>query len=485
MKASIRFKFSTFLACLLVLTIGILSLLVLQGVKTNQKNQYEDYLSRQSNVANIYIRQTYLQESIKEPSDFINIEGPGLANDIGNMIGMKTVIYNSQKREIGNSMPFSASYDASDLVQIALTGKTVYETDDDLLIYVFPVYGLKGPVGAVQFNYSLKQNINFYNGLKKLFLITGFLILISSFAAGYIYYNRFADQILKLKKITDEIKKGNFGGFSPFKRSDELGELSRGIYFMSGQIQENIGKMNMEQEKLKLAVKKLETLEMQQKDFIGNITHEFKTPLTAIKAYSDLLEMYPDDPELLKDARANISKETKRLYEMVEKTLYLSSLEKYDFETHMDKLETSEILKDICSRMNGRIQKFGLKLNTSFVKAEIYADKESFTEIFVNLLDNAIKYNVRGGKVWVNSRVEGNSVLIEVKDTGIGIPDNARDKIFEPFYTVNKDRSRQYGGVGLGLSLVKKLVEKQKGVIKLLDEPENGTVFLIEFPKCS
>lgn len=240
--------------------------------------------------------------------------------------------------------------------------------------------------------------------------------------------------------------------------------------------------MNEEKRKLEFAISKLQSLEQQQKQFIGNISHEFKTPLTSIKAYVDLLDMYRDDPQLMEDGVQNIRKETNRLHEMVDKILKLSALEKYDFEQRPEQVELKRLLEDICDRMKGKAAKFDLTLHTNIKEAVVWADRESLIHIFINLIDNAIKYNEPGGKVEVTSYTLENSIIVDVANTGIGIPPEAEEKLFQPFFTVNKDRSRLSGGTGLGLALAKDLTEKQKGVIKLHHSDSKWTIFKVSFP---
>lgn len=201
-----------------------------------------------------------------------------------------------------------------------------------------------------------------------------------------------------------------------------------------------------------------------------------------IKTYVDLMDMYPEDLNLKDEARENIDKETQRLSEMVEKVLELSSLEKYEFELHKETVDIYEVLYEICERMKGKVQKFGLNLHTKLEHHRIMADSDSMEQIFINLLDNAIKYNRPKGEIWLECGEKKGSLYIIVRDTGIGIPPEARGKIFEPFYTVDNNRSRQTSSTGLGLSLVKQLVEKQGGTIELLDIKTEGTTFEIIFP---
>jgi two-component system phosphate regulon sensor histidine kinase PhoR len=229
-------------------------------------------------------------------------------------------------------------------------------------------------------------------------------------------------------------------------------------------------------------VNQLKTLEQQQKTFIGNVSHEFKTPLSVILAYTDLVDMYQDDPALLEDANRKIKNEAKRLFEMVERVLYSASLEKYDFESNKESIEVKTILKAVCERVQGKAQRFQVHIQTNLQEATIWAERESFIYILINLLDNAIKYNQPQGKIVVHSETHSDTIEICIRDTGIGIPDELKEKVFEPFFTVHKDRSRKSGGTGLGLALVKQLVEKQKGTITLTNAEEQGTEVALIFP---
>ncbi|MCM1992223.1 HAMP domain-containing sensor histidine kinase [Oceanirhabdus seepicola] len=481
MKSSIKIKFSVFLALLLLLTVSILSTLVLSGIRNNQKKNYEMYLAQQTKIANTYIQQMYLTESIKDKEEFLQKNAQQLALQLNSINAMYVEIYDINGKELVNSMSYNIRDDVKDILSHAQKDQIAYKIVGDYVEYMAPLYNVD-QIGVIQFHYSLKKDIKFYTDIKSLFISIGAVVFVLSFMSAYFYFNRFSKSIVKLKEDTMDIKRGLYTSIIPLKRKDELGELSEGIYYMSGEIEKNINKMEMEQQNLKLAVEKLRALEKQQKIFIGNITHEFKTPLTVIKTYMDLLDMYSDDPNLLKDAKVNIVKETQRLNEMVEKSLHLSSLQKYDFEFECEKIDVKEILEEICSRMHGKAHKFNISLIKNLESGFILGDKENLMHIFINLIDNAIKYNKVNGQIFINSYTKDKKVFIEVADTGIGIPKESRDKIFEPFYTVNKDRAKKHGGTGLGLSLVKELIEKQKGTILLLDTQEKGTTFLISFP---
>ncbi|MCQ4085347.1 HAMP domain-containing sensor histidine kinase [Saccharibacillus sp. JS10] len=512
MKISIKLKFTLFLAALLTLTVGVLSILVLQGTERSQKQQIEDTMARQTQLANLRVRQEfYTQEPRLNPTDFLQQQGVRLSDELSDLSGMPVTLYDAKGDRIGTSLPgeippLEGDPTGASSFRYAIDGQVAYWQQGSSLEYFAPLEGPEGQMGVIRFRYSIATYQAAYADTQELFVRIGFGVVGLSFVLGYLFFNRFAAGIIRLKKAADAIRRGEFIHHAPLKRrGDELGQLGEGLYEMSNAIERNIQIMQDEQHKLKLAVEKLQSLERQQKEYIGNISHEFKTPLTSIKAYVELLEMYGDDPELLEEARSNIGKESQRLYEMVEKVLRLAELEKYDFEIQAEVMDPEEALQDVIGRMRGKAERFDLTLHLELPKSKgikqdansaafpLWVDRESFMHIFVNLLDNSIKYNHPGGEVRIcleprpashmqEQRSEVEYLAIRVSNTGPAIPEEVRARIFEPFFTVNRDRARQSGGSGLGLSLVKRLVEAQNGTIELISSDEQGTVFELTFP---
>ncbi|MEK4665312.1 HAMP domain-containing sensor histidine kinase [Priestia sp. FSL H7-0729] len=491
MRVSIKLKFSVFLAALLILTVVVLSSLVLRGIERNQQSQIEGILSQQTRLVNLNVRQSYYTESVHLDQDvFLQRNGRRLAQELANSTGLPIALYDMTGQQVGASFASGESELVQETLDYALQNKIAYHEQGETLLYAAPLDGPDGQMGAVWIQYPVQSYHEFYTRILQLFIWAGITVVALSFILGYLFYNRFAVAITRLKRSADSIREGNYITESPVRRKDELGELGQGIYYMSTSIQQNITAMHAEQQKLQLAIEKLQALEQQQKQYIGNISHEFKTPLTSIKAYVELLDMYKDDPQLLDDATSNIGKETERLYEMVEKVLHLSALEKYDFENQAEDVEVSALLEDACGRMRGKVEKFALNMELELEPAVIRSDRESLMHIFINMLDNAIKYNVPDGVIRVNSelRMQEREAVIRIYNSGTSIPAEAREKIFEPFYTVNKDRARKTGGTGLGLSLVKQFVEKQGGTITLLpsstgdSQNGEGVTFQLIFP---
>lgn len=481
MRISIKIKHSVFLALLLSLTVFLLSVLVLDGIRKEHTIEYEDILSSYSKTANLYINELYFTKGVASYQQFLIDDGEEMASYINKLINKQVVIYDINGNKVGTTLPVTSKADVSEVLSYAAKGKVAYQVEENMLYYLTPLFIRSEQAGVIQFSYSIKHYKDSYNKTRSTFIVVGALVLILSFLVAALYFNSFTNGILKLKAISDMIKNGNYS-VPMLKRRDELGDLSEGIYYMSCQIHDNIENMNEEHKKLSLAVEKLTKLEKEQKRFIGNISHEFKTPLTSIRAYLDLVSMYPEDSKLLEQAKDVIDKETSRLCNMVDKVLKLSELEKYNFEQDLRRLEISELIEAISSNMKGRMERLGINLEMKLEKVYILADRENIIHILVNVLDNAIKYNLDQGRISVKCFNQANFAHIEVENTGVRIPEEEREKVFEPFYRIDKNRSRQTGGTGLGLALVKELVIKQGGTIRVKDSNTEKTAFLIIFP---
>lgn len=482
MKRSIKRQAAFFLAVLLIATVGTLGLGVLRGIKKNQQAQYEAFLDQQARTASTYIYQAYAaaQEessygSLQDQRTFVGKQGRELARELGTISGMRVVLYDATGKRLGDSFPLQPETDIPQALKYALKNQSAYQTEGDTLHYFAPITSLDGLIGVIQFQYPLKQHRQFLSSIGWLFLQIGGMVLVISFIVGYLYYNRVAVSIGKLQQAVHKIQMGKYEDIPEIRRRDELGELRNGIVHMSRTIQSHI-------QELQDALEQLKSMEQQQKDFFANVTHEFKTPLTVLRAYADLLYAYPEDEMLLQEARENIRKEAQRLQEMVEDALDLAALEKYDMHAKVEPVDVKELLEEVCSTMDGKARKFNITLHRDISQAMVYGDRKLLLQVFTNLLDNAIKYNEPQGEIFVKSQTNQTQVQIWVKDTGIGIPEESRERIFEPFYRVDKGRSRETGGTGLGLALVKQLVEKHKGDIQLVDTKEKGATFRVTLP---
>ncbi|MDP4095798.1 HAMP domain-containing histidine kinase [Paenibacillus sp. P96] len=487
-RFGLKWKAAVLLALLLAAVIAMLSFLVLAGIRDDQRVRLEQTLAGEAEAANLTVRQEALTSGSLPPDDIMERSGQRLAVDLGAQSGLPVTLYKPDGTLAGTSLPFQPKADVKDALTHTAQGQSAYITESDRLLYLAPLYNdADKQVGTIQFHVSLAEQHAFYERIQRLFWITGVLVLTAGFLFGFLYVWRQAHVIGRLNQAARRIGDGEYLSAPTVRRADELGELAQGIYEMSGRISSTLTQLTEEKSKLLEAVARLKELEQQQKQFIGNISHELKTPLTSILAYADLLDMYRDDPALLDEAGKQIGQEAERLYGLVEKALKLSSMDVYEFETHAKSVSLMPLLHEAAARLQAKAERHGIEIDTTLEEGTVWADPDNLMHMVLNLLDNGIKYNKPGGKVLLSNEAmrerEGQGWMkITVRDTGIGIPEEARAKIFDPFYTVSSDRSRAHGGTGLGLPLVKGLAEKQGGTVGLTASGPEGSVFVITLP---
>jgi two-component system phosphate regulon sensor histidine kinase PhoR len=229
----------------------------------------------------------------------------------------------------------------------------------------------------------------------------------------------------------------------------------------------------------------LRRLETVRRDFVANVSHELKTPLTAIHG---LIETILDDPSMETDTRnhflSRIHEHSSRLTNLVHDLLALARIEATDSSVEHHVMDLRDPVRGSASRLLASAKQKGLELSVDVpeVAVEVDGDEEALREVMDNLLDNAVKYTPAGGRVRVAmTRDEGEATVV-VSDTGIGIAREHVDRIFERFYRVDKARSRELGGTGLGLAIVKHLVQAHGGRITVDSEPGQGSTFRVSLP---
>lgn len=225
-----------------------------------------------------------------------------------------------------------------------------------------------------------------------------------------------------------------------------------------------------------------EQAEQRRREFTANVSHELKTPLQSISGYSELIQCGLAKPEDVQPFAKRIYDETQRLISLVEDIINLSRLDEgggYE-PRQMDLYDTArEVVRDLQTVAADK----QVQLTLEGTAAEITGVPELARGIVYNLCDNAIKYNRPGGSVSVTVSGENEGVLLTVKDTGIGIPEEEQDRIFERFYRVDKSRSKEVGGTGLGLSIVKHAALVMGAQIQLESRLGQGTTIQVSFPK--
>ncbi|WP_342769236.1 two-component system histidine kinase PnpS [Peribacillus asahii] len=232
-------------------------------------------------------------------------------------------------------------------------------------------------------------------------------------------------------------------------------------------------------------ITELKRLEQIRKDFVANVSHELKTPITSIKGFSEtLLDGALHDEETLRSFLTIILEESDRLQVLIQELLNLSKMEQQVFVLNRQDVDLIQMLTDISMMLSTRLEEKQLTLdivgpNQAFIEGDLSRIKQ----VFINLMSNAVNYTLTGGAIMVCVKEEEDTVIVEIQDNGIGIEPKELPRIFERFYRVDKARSRDSGGTGLGLAIVKHILEVHHGKVKVESTVGVGTTFTVTLYK--
>ncbi|WP_295211019.1 ATP-binding protein [Ruminococcus sp.] len=219
-----------------------------------------------------------------------------------------------------------------------------------------------------------------------------------------------------------------------------------------------------------------------RRDFSANVSHELKTPLTTIKGFGELLEngLFTKQEDVKKYG-GMIYRESERLLYLINDIIRLSQIEEQEhvLSDTIDLLKTAHDVEEI---LQNKAYNHKVEIHIDGEPAIIHGNQSYITELFLNLMDNAVKYSKEVGDLWVSVRKEGDKAVAVFKDNGIGISDEDQSRVFERFYRVDKSRSKKIGGTGLGLSIVKHIVSYHDGEISMKSEPGKGTEITVRLP---
>ena len=224
--------------------------------------------------------------------------------------------------------------------------------------------------------------------------------------------------------------------------------------------------------------------EQRRQEFVSNVSHELKTPLTSMKVLAESLIGQSGIPEeLYQEFLQDINTEIDRENEIITDLLNIVRLDRKEGEMNIAQVSINELLEIVMRRLRPIARKRSVEMVfESFRNVLAEVDEVKMSLVFTNLIENAIKYNKEGGRVKVSLNADHRYFYVKVEDTGIGIPEEARKYIFDRFYRVDKARSRESGGTGLGLAITKSAVMMHKGNIKVSGKEGEGSVFVVRIP---
>ena len=232
-----------------------------------------------------------------------------------------------------------------------------------------------------------------------------------------------------------------------------------------------------------LDITEKEAREELRREFTSNVSHELKTPLTTIYGISDMLVGGIVKPEDIPGFAKNIRDEAGRMITLIQDILKLSQLDENTFSDQRERVDLYELAQSAAERLRPQADAKHVTISVTGERSEFTGIATVLEEMIYNLLDNAVKYNKQGGRADVDVRSSGDDIVVTVSDTGIGVPADSIDRIFERFYRADKSHSRKIGGTGLGLSIVKHGVSLHGGSITVKSSEGSGTTFTMALPK--
>ncbi len=260
----------------------------------------------------------------------------------------------------------------------------------------------------------------------------------------------------------DELREGDYSTRVPISGKDELANLALAFNDMT---------------------ERMQTTDEMRKRFVSDASHELKTPLAAIKLLTDSIAMSDGmDADTMREFVDDIGTEADRLVRITGKLLALTKMDNAAV-TKTEPVDLGDVICDALHMLTPLADQKHISIQPTIEQGcVVRSSPDEMYQVLFNLVENAIKYNSEGGKVWIRARTSDEHAVVTIEDNGIGIPKEDRPKIFDRFYRVDKARSREAGGTGLGLSIVKDTVVHYGGTILVDARPEGGTVFIVTLP---
>jgi heavy metal sensor kinase len=461
---SIRFRLTVWYAGLLAGLLVLFGASVYIGLSHYLELTLKDSLAKEAQqigerlLVNVGVSgEEYVADEIKE---HIAPELNGLFVRVTRADG--TTLYQSGSPRNGSFEPLELSPVRGDLTQ----GSSRVEHPSGgakLMICAAPFTALDGSRFVIETGSPLKQSESVLHGLLLTFAVGLPLVVAVAIAGGYVLMRRALAPVGEITRTAEQITSRNLSERLPeAKTGDELEALSIALNRMIARIEHSFRHVNR---------------------FSADASHELRTPLTVLRGELEAIAQRPDLPLDVRETIGSTLEETERLSKIVESLLAIARLDAGEALMTRERFDLSELVTDTADQMRLLAEDKQIVLKcTASGSVEVEGDQGRVKQVVVNLVDNAIKYTPEGGTVKIGVGVVSGIAVLEVADSGVGIPSEATGHVFERFYRVDKARSRQMGGAGLGLSIVKSICSAHEGRVSVESTEGKGSRFTVELP---
>jgi signal transduction histidine kinase len=317
------------------------------------------------------------------------------------------------------------------------------------------------------YSYHLASFNQDWKNMTYYFILAGVMISVLLSVVLYIILRKLTKPIIDLNNATKEISEGNYKKRVMVKGNDELAMLGTYFNVMSEKIQQNMESLKEETEK--------------KQRLVDNLAHELRTPLTAISGYAEYMQMANLDDEERYHAVSYIRSETKRLEKLSQVLLLLADIRENN--VPMELVSVEKLITTIDKRFMQSMKEKNLILSHCVSDIYIYGNYDLLEILFSNLVENALRASKQDGRIEISSYEDEQWLILSITDHGIGMSQEDLVHIMEPFYRVDKARSRKYGGIGLGAALCKQIAERHQATIHYESEIDKGTTVKLTFPR--
>lgn len=457
-RAKISIKLTVVYAFMFSLVLLILSASILYGLKfylySQASKQIEDV-------------QTIFANKIESQNDFVNLTDSDIFSDIPSQENISIRIFEEDGEILNSTYKFDYNLKAP-----SENDPTIKETDEHIkdrkrhLDYKNVKYEDK-KYGTIYIQ-IVKDMHNEYDFLKVLFVVMAtadFIGIMASIVVGYIVSKKMLKPIDHITKTAENISINNLKERIEITGTDdELKRLGNTFNNMIDRLQEAFNR---------------------QAQFVSDASHELRTPVAVIQGYANLLDRWgKDDREALEKSIHGIKLETANMANLIEKLLFLAKGDSGNQIMEKKEFWLNELVDEVVdeSRIIGQNHIISSKRNA---RVEVFADYKMLKQMLRIFIENSMKFTPENGNIDISSEMQGSVVKITVSDTGIGIPKQELTNIFDRFYIVDKSRSKEKGGSGLGLSIAKWIVEMHKGTIEVDSIEGKGTrvIVTLNIPK--
>lgn len=450
---------------LLIIALLIINIAVYDSIRKNYITEKEANYLTQANILSNRVRLSVDEAT----SEFNQLQLNQMMDEVSHLIQGRVLIIDDDKRAIYDSFNdiMNAEIDIYEIDR-ALRGESIaniynLSRHGNTMYVSVPVTYFDRILGVVFVSVSLNDVFLSINKVKDLLFLISVITLLLVTAISLFFANVIAHPIKVLTVAMQKTAQGRLNERVEMEGNDEIGLLSKAYNFMST---------------------KLSHIEKQRRDFVANVSHELKTPLSSIKLLAESLIMQPKaEVGIYREFLMDINSEIDRLNEIIESLLSMVDLDEEKLNLNYELTYLNHIIERIVNSIKPLADQKNIKIMINqWEKINIYLDKGKIYQALINIIHNAVKYTDEGGRITIHIEREGKYALIKVRDTGHGMPEESLPFIFERFYRVDSARSRKTGGSGLGLSITHQIITLHQGTIEVESQLNIGSTFIIKLP---